>query len=392
MRSLRRQEHPPNSRPKFTLRQIGREFVQSNHGTALIEYAFLLGALSCVILAGVHFCDDLGIPVYRHLAGTLASDAVPVLNASDLSNHVAESVERSGDPTWQSKAYSAAAQPATAGFLVAAVLIFALWQIARRRRTRTDSAKEETAVDRTEDRLHAKRQILWKNILDDPRLLFKNRVEVQHLMTRNVSVVARHTQTDELRRLMNDKHMHHVLVCNSDGQLQGVVSDRDVLGETVEAATRVMTPEPMTVRPDTTASAAIAMMLEHQISCLPVIHDDQICGILTRTDLLLSLQCMLQWWLRFSQTLARAADCADKIDAVQETSGRYLFEQRARLRSLSQSFGPNGKPMEASDWESFADEAEAFLATAGELIAMQTFEGDRLSEMAGDLLEIAKLE
>jgi CBS domain-containing protein len=324
------------------------------------------------------------------LAGTLASDAGPVLNEGGLGDHVSEDADRSGEPNWRGKAYHAAARPATAAFLAAAILIAVLWQIARRRRTRTESADEETAVDHTEDRLHSKRQILWKNILDDPRLLFKNRVEVRHLMTRDVSVVASHTQTDELRRLMNEKHMHHALVCNSDGQLQGVVSDRDLVGETVESAARVMTPKPMTVRPDTTASAAIAMMLEHHISCLPVIHDDQICGILTRTDLLLSLQCMLQWWLRFSQSLARAAECSDKIDAVQETSGRFLFDQRVRLQALSQSLGPDGKPTEASDWQSFTAEAEAFLATAGELIAMQTFEGDRLSEMAGDLLEITK--
>ena len=392
MRSSRCQDHLHNSCPKFALKHVGREFVRSSHGTALIEYALLLGAFVCVVLGSVYFCDDLGIPVYRHLAGTLAPEAEPVSITNDLHTHVAESVGQSEDPTWQSKAYHAAARPATAAFLVAAFLVFALWRIARRRRTCTDSAEVEAADARTEDRLHAKRQILWKNILDDPRLLFKNRVEVRHLMTRNVSVVARHTQTDELRRLMSEKHMHHVLVCDSEGQLQGVVSDRDLLGETVQAATRVMTCAPMTVRPDTTASAAIAVMLEHQISCLPVVHDDQICGILTRTDLLLSLQCMLQWWLRFSQTLARAADCADKIDAVQETSGRYLFEQRARLQSLCQSIGPTGKPTDVNDWESFANEAEAFLATAGELIAMQTFEGDRLSEMAGDLLEIAKLE
>jgi acetoin utilization protein AcuB len=390
VRNSRREEQSCDGRRRFALRCARYEFVRSSHGTALIEYALLLGALACIVIAGVHFCDDQGIPVYRHLAGTLGSDVEPVLSEEELSDHVSEDLGRSGESNWRGKAYHAAAQPATAAFLAAALLIAVLWQITRRRRTRTESADEETAVDCTEDRLHAKRQILWKNVLDDPRLLFKNRVEVRHLMTRDVSVVASHTQTDELRRLMTEKHMHHALVCNSDGQLQGVVSDRDLMGETVESAARVMTPKPMTVRPDTTASAAIAMMLEHHISCLPVIHDDQICGILTRTDLLLSLQCMLQWWLRFSQSLARAAECSDKIDAVQETSGRFLFDQRVRLQTISQSLGPDGKPTKASDWQSFTAEAEAFLATAGELIAMQTFEGDRLSEMAGDLLEITK--
>jgi hypothetical protein len=132
------------------------------------------------------------------------------------------------------------------------------------------------------------------------------------------------------------------------------------------------------------------MMLEHQISCLPVVQDEQICGILTRTDLLLSLQCMLQWWLRFAQTLTRASDCADKIDAVQETTGRYLFEQRARLESLMRFAVDREASKCDGDWDGFEKQAKMFLDTAGELIAMQTFEGDRLSEMAGDLLEITR--
>ena len=304
-------------------------------------------------------------------------------------DRVLEDGDGAGDSEWSGQVYGAAARPATV-FLAAAILITVVWRITRRRRTRTRSAEEESPRECAEDPLQIKRKILWKNILEDPRLLFKNRVEVRHLMTRDVSVVAQRTQTDELRRMMTEKHIHHVLVCDGEGRLQGVVSDRDLLGDSVEAAARVMTREPMTVRPETTASAAIAMMLEHQISCLPVVREEHVCGILTRTDLLLSLQCMLQWWLRFAQTLARAAEYSDKIDGIQEASGRCLFEQRVRFQTLSQSLGSEGKPSEASDWDSFANEAEAFLATAGELIAMQTFEGDRLSEMAGDLLEITK--
>ena len=82
------------------------------------------------------------------------------------------------------------------------------------------------------------------------------------------------------------------------------------------------------------------------------------------------------------------ADCSDKIGGVQEASGRYLSEQRVRLKSLGESLDLKGRPSEGCDWESFSKEAEAFLATASELIAMQAFEGNRLSEMAGDLREI----
>ena len=365
-----------------------QRFFWSSNGTALTEYALLLGAIACIVAAGINLCDDLGVPVFHHLAGTLAPDREPVVIREIPSDRAEGIANQAEDTQWLGQAHRATARP-TSAFLLAAILIAVLWWITRRRRTRTKSGEKESMDERSEDRLQVKRQILWKNILEDPRLLFKNRVEVRHFMTRDVTVVARHTQTDEVRRLMVRKHMHHVLVCNSDGQLQGVVSDRDLKEEPVEAVFRVMTAEPMSVRPDTTASAAIAMMLEHQISCLPVIQGEQICGILTRTDLLLSLQCLLQWWLRFAQALARASDCADKIDAVQETTGRYLFEQRARLESLLQ-FVADEEASKGGDLEDFEKQAKMFLDTAGELIAMQTFEGDRLSEMAGELLSITR--
>lgn len=389
MRDLRRKEGRQVESFRSAVGWDGSEFVRSGHGVALIEYALLLGAVACTAMAGVYFCNDLGIPVFQHLSGALVSDVGPVPDKNVLAVHAVGEMSQAESPEWLRETYQAVVRPATV-LLAAALLIAVLWLTTRRRRTRTDETDAKTANERDEDRLHIKRQVLWRNILDDPRLLLKNRVEVRHLMTRDVSVVARHTQADEIRRLMSDKHMHHVLVCDSDGHLLGVVSDRDLPGETVEAAARIMTPEPMTVRADTTASAAIAMMLEHQISCLPVLDDGQVCGILTRTDLLLSLQCMLQWWLRFAQTLARTADCADKIDAVQEASGRYLFEQRARLEALAHFIGGRETSKTDHGWEEFEEQATMFLNTAGELIAMQTFEGDRLSEMAGGLLEIAK--
>lgn len=365
------------------------QFVRSNRGSTLIEYALVLGALACAVMAGLYFCDDLGIPVFGHLAGSLGADTQPSTGEVGLNKHVVQVAESAARSEWISHAYRTPARPAIA-FLLAAILIVVFWKFTRRRRTSTSSAEGESTREHAEDRLHIKRQVLWKSILDDPRLLFKNSVEVRHLMTRDVSVVARHTQSDEIRRLMTEKHMHHVLVCNSDGRLLGVVSDRDLRGEAAEAAVRVMTAEPMVVRPDTTASAAIALMLEHQISCLPVVHEEQVCGILTRTDLLLSLQCMLQWWLRFAQTLARTAECADKIDAVQETSGRYLSEQRTRLESLLQFLANRESSLLQRNQVEFEEQARMFLDTAGELIAMQTFEGDRLSDMASDLLELTR--
>ncbi len=375
--------------PRFAAERPRFRFIRSNDGAALTEYAFLLGAVVCIAVACVYFCGDLGIPFYERLAGALAADEGSITSAEVAIGHDRSTADpdHSASPRYEARSHRTVGWPAILS-LAAAILALSLWHLARRRRQSRDKTEEQSIDKQMENRLHIKRQILWKNILNDPRLLLKNRVEVRHLMTRDVSVVARRTPTDEVRRLMDEKRIHHVLVCDGNGQLQGVVSDRDLPKEVVRTAGEVMTENPMTVRPETTAGVAIATMLEQQISCLPVVQDEELRGILTRTDLLLSLQCMLQWWLRFAQGLTRAAECTDKIEAVQSASGRYLGEQRARLFSLT-DFVAARKWSDDREWIAFESDAQAFLDTAGELIAMQTFEGDRLAEMAGELLEIA---
>lgn len=95
-----------------------------------------------------------------------------------------------------------------------------------------------------------------------------------------------------------------------DGRLVGLLSDRDVqrcapsrlipISEesynAVFADTtvdRVMTREPATVSSDTPLLAAIATMQQSRFGCLPVIENDLLVGILTRSDLMDALQRML---------------------------------------------------------------------------------------------------
>jgi acetoin utilization protein AcuB len=47
-----------------------------------------------------------------------------------------------------------------------------------------------------------------------------------------------------------------------------------------------MVPNPFTVSPSTPTLAAIAMMREHGVGCLPVVEGDQLVGIVTSYDFL----------------------------------------------------------------------------------------------------------
>ena len=50
-----------------------------------------------------------------------------------------------------------------------------------------------------------------------------------------------------------------------------------------------MTPNPITVTPETPVVQAAELMRDHKISSLPVLDGDQLVGIVTETDMLSAL-------------------------------------------------------------------------------------------------------
>ncbi len=117
-------------------------------------------------------------------------------------------------------------------------------------------------------------------------------------MTREVVTLAPHHPLREAIAVLARRHFRHLLVAAPGGKLLGVVSDRDLLRFMIgrsrweDSPLRdVMMTEPVTAGPDTPLSAACAEMMAHRINCLPVVDArGHICGILTSTDLLKSLQ------------------------------------------------------------------------------------------------------
>ena len=128
-------------------------------------------------------------------------------------------------------------------------------------------------------------------------------MEIQQIMTVDVHTIPPETDLRELRRIFAEVNYHHLLVVGSDG-LAGVISDRDVLRMSSPAldgkslteqdesllsrqAGAFMSTTLVTARRDTLIDAAAILLLENNISCLPVI-DDQLCvaGIVTWKDML----------------------------------------------------------------------------------------------------------
>ena len=128
-------------------------------------------------------------------------------------------------------------------------------------------------------------------------------MNVAALMTPDPISVDPGTSVLDVRTLMHERHIHHVLVVEDD-RLVGVVSDRDVLqaispflntyteqnrdvATLARCSSEIMSSHVITATEATTVQEAANLMLQHEVSCLPVVDEAQrVLGIVTSRDFL----------------------------------------------------------------------------------------------------------
>lgn len=125
---------------------------------------------------------------------------------------------------------------------------------------------------------------------------------VDGIMSREVVTVSPDTALMDTRKRLQKGGFHHMLVVE-EGELHGVISDRDVLQAIspfldtyteehrdvqtlAQPASEVMRTELITVTPDTDIEDAANKLLDHDISSLPVVDEEELIGIVTTKDLL----------------------------------------------------------------------------------------------------------
>ena len=124
---------------------------------------------------------------------------------------------------------------------------------------------------------------------------------VSDVMTRTVVTLFPHQSFTEALALLARHRFRHLLVVSTDQRLIGVISERNLLRFLTQhpqsdqtTVDEVMQSQPIAVRPDTPLSVAVTTLLEHRINCLPVVDEAGcVCGIVTSTDLLRTLQQLL---------------------------------------------------------------------------------------------------
>ena len=128
---------------------------------------------------------------------------------------------------------------------------------------------------------------------------------VSKSMTRKVITIEGQATALVARRIMMKQRIRHLPVVSADQRLIGIVTDRDlrmVLSRDLfqnpdgaaaadpAAAVRVaeiMTPDPLTIRPEHTIEDALLLIQEKRVGAFPVVDEDGLVrGILSVRDLL----------------------------------------------------------------------------------------------------------
>jgi acetoin utilization protein AcuB len=127
-------------------------------------------------------------------------------------------------------------------------------------------------------------------------------IRVVDWMSEGVLAVETFDSIAVARRLMAKHRVNQLPVLDND-RLVGIVTDRDVRdayptslminrAEEIDrfadkiTVEEVMTHDVFVVRPDTALATAVGLLRRHRIGALPVIKDQKLVGIITRSDIL----------------------------------------------------------------------------------------------------------
>lgn len=122
-----------------------------------------------------------------------------------------------------------------------------------------------------------------------------NYMRIEQFMSTNLVTVHDHEPVELVANLMDWNKIRHILVEDDKNQLVGVVSHRALIrllgrcllpDENVKmpAVSEIMRRNPRTISPETSTLDAIQLMRENGISCLPVIKDHKLVGVVTDSD------------------------------------------------------------------------------------------------------------
>jgi CBS domain-containing protein len=132
----------------------------------------------------------------------------------------------------------------------------------------------------------------WEKLEVDLGDDHKHFYTVRHLMKTDIVTLQEDDILDLAINLMVWKNIRYVMVENNRHQLVGLVSSRKLIRSLKEGWNKnlfvkdIMEKEIITVLPSLNTDEAVALMVKHNVGCLPVVAQGRLLGLVTERDLI----------------------------------------------------------------------------------------------------------
>ena len=125
---------------------------------------------------------------------------------------------------------------------------------------------------------------------------------IERRMTKNPVTISPDANVVEASELMKKEKVHRLPVLDKDKKLVGVISEKDILFASPSpdsslsihemayllsklTVRKLMTKDPVTITKDTTVEEAARLMVDQDLSCLPVVEGDKLVDIVSKSDM-----------------------------------------------------------------------------------------------------------
>lgn len=132
-------------------------------------------------------------------------------------------------------------------------------------------------------------------------------MKIDSIMLANIHTVSMDHTIMEIKEILDENGLHHIMVVDEENKLLGIISDRDISGSisphlgTINETNRdrdtlkkrahqIMTRDPVTIGKGATVSAAAHRILTTPGSCLPVVDiENKVIGFVNWKEVMASL-------------------------------------------------------------------------------------------------------
>jgi CBS domain-containing protein len=113
-------------------------------------------------------------------------------------------------------------------------------------------------------------------------------MQARDIMSRKLVTVREDTPLNDAARLMVDRQVSGLPVVNDAGELLGIMTERDLLlrHEAIRLVRDVMVRHVITAEESATYMDLVEILLQHNIKRVPIVRGGRLVGVVSRTDLI----------------------------------------------------------------------------------------------------------